>query len=176
MDGLDVSLAASVLEAQFDSTVADGTGTPIGGIIDGNRLPSVPELQLAAAATYGWSPAWVDADAFVSGSVQHFGDRITQPSDQLPTEGLPAATGLTLGALTGLESPRSLVDLNLDAFTTLNLSAGLEFDRWTLTAYVNNVTDEDADLSFNRERGGRARLAFHRNQPRTFGLTAKFNY
>ncbi len=175
-EALDVSVAASVLEAEFDSTVVDGTGASIGGIIEGNRLPSVPELQIAADATYRWAPTWVNADAFVSGSVQHLGDRITQPSDQLANQGLPAATGLVLGALTGLESPRSLVDLELDAFTTLNLSAGLEFDAWTLTAYVTNVTDEDAALSFNRERGGRARLAFHRNQPRTIGLTARFTY
>jgi iron complex outermembrane receptor protein len=171
MDGLDLSLAASVLEAKFDSTVVDGTSTVIGGIQDGNRLPSVPELQLSAAGTYRWDPRWIDAGAFVSGSVQHIGDRYTQPSDQTATQGLPAATGLALGALTGLESPRDLVDLNLDAYTTLNLSTGLEFDTWSVTLYANNVTDEEADLSFDRERGGRARLGFHRSQPRTFGVT-----
>ena len=36
--------------------------------------------------------------------------------------------------------------------------------------YVNNVTDENADLAFDRERGGRARLGFHTNPPRTFGV------
>ncbi|MBA3069202.1 MAG: TonB-dependent receptor [Hyphomonas sp.] len=169
--GLDFNLSASVLEAKFDSTVRDGGGNVIGGIEDGNRLPSVPELQLSAAGTYRWSPNWIGADAFVSGSVQHIGDRYTQPSDQLPTQGLPGATGLAIGALTGLENPQDLVDLNLDAYTTVNLSTGLEFADWSVTAYVNNLTDEDADLSFNRERGGRARLAFHVNQPRTFGIT-----
>ncbi len=172
-DNLDLTLAASVLEAKFDSTVRDGANNVIGGIEDGNRLPSVPELQLSAAGTYRWDPAWVDADAFVSGSVQHIGERFTQPSDQLPTQGLPATTGLALGALTGLESPRSLVDLNLEAYTTLNLSTGLEFDTWSVTLYANNLTDEDAQLSFDRERGGRARLGFHVNQPRTFGVTVR---
>ncbi|HRJ02540.1 MAG TPA: TonB-dependent receptor [Hyphomonas sp.] len=171
--GLDLTFAASVLEAKFDSTVRDGANNVIGGIEDGNRLPSVPELQLSAAGTYRWTPAWVNADAFVSGSVQHIGDRYTQPSDQLPTQGLPGATGLSLGALTGLENPRNLVDLNLGSYTTLNLSAGLEFDDWSVTAYVNNVTDEDAELSFDRERGGRARLGFHVNQPRTIGVTLR---
>jgi iron complex outermembrane receptor protein len=175
-DGLDLTFAASVLEAKFDSTVRDGTGAIIGGIEDGNRLPSVPELQLSAAGTYRWSPSWVDGDAFVSGSVQHIGDRYTQPSDQLATQGLPASTGLALGALTGLESPRDLVDLNLDAYTTLNISTGLEFDTWSVTAYINNVTDEDAELSFDRERGGRARLGFHVNQPRTFGITVRKSF
>lgn len=173
MDGLDLSFAASVLEAKFDSTVRDGAGNVIGGIEDGNRLPSVPELQLSAAGTYRWDSAWSGADAFVSASVQHIGDRFTQPSDQLPTQGLPASTGLALGALTGLESPRNLVDLNLDAYTTLNISTGLEFDDWSVTVYANNLTDEDAQLSFDRERGGRARLGFHVNQPRTLGITLR---
>ncbi len=176
LPGLDLTFAASVLEAKFDSTVRDGAGNVIGGIQDGNRLPSVPELQLAAAGTYRWSPGWVNADAFVSGSVQHIGDRFTQPSDQLPTQGLPGATGLALGALTGLENPRTLVNLNLDSYTTLNLSTGLEFDTWSVTVYVNNVTDEDAALSFDRERGGRARLGFHVNQPRTFGVTLRKSF
>ncbi|MFN7178444.1 TonB-dependent receptor [Hyphomonas sp.] len=174
--GLDLTFAASVLEAKFDSTVRDGANNVIGGIEDGNRLPSVPELQLSAAGTYRWSPGWVNADAFVSGSVQHIGDRYTQPSDQLPTQGLPGATGLALGALTGLENPRNLVDLNLGAYTTLNISAGLEFDSWSVTLYANNVTDEDADLSFDRERGGRARLGFHVNQPRTIGVTLRKSF
>jgi iron complex outermembrane receptor protein len=89
---------------------------------------------------------------------------------------LPGATGLALGALTGLENPQDLVDLNLDAYTTVNVSAGLEFADWSITAYVNNLTDEDADLSFNRERGGRARLAYHVNQPRTFGITLRKSF
>ena len=176
MDGLDLSFSASVLEAKFDSTVRDGANNVIGGIEDGNRLPSVPELQLSAAGTYRWDPAWTDADAFVSGSVQHIGDRFTQPSDQLTTQGLPATTGLALGALTGLESPRNLVDLNLDAYTTLNVSTGLEFETWSVTLYANNLTDEDAQLSFDRERGGRARLGFHVNQPRTFGITLRKSF
>ena len=45
-----------------------------------------------------------------------------------------------------------------------------------MTAYVNNVTDEEADLSFDRERGGRARLGFNVNQPRTFGVTMRMKF
>ena len=37
--------------------------------------------------------------------------------------------------------------------------------------YVNNLFDENAMLSFDRERGGRARLGFNIGQPRTIGLT-----
>ena len=177
-DNLDLSVAASLLEAKFDSTVVDGTGAVIGGIEDGNDLPSVPEIQLAAAGTYTWAAPWAGADseAFISGSVQHIGSRFTQPSDQLPDQGLPSATGLVIGTLTGTENPQNLVDLDLDAYTTLNLSAGLDLGDMTISIYVNNVSDEDANLSFDRERGGRARLGYRVNQPRTIGVTVRKSF
>ncbi|MEO1100300.1 MAG: TonB-dependent receptor [Pseudomonadota bacterium] len=177
-DGLELSIAASLIEAEFDSTVVDGTGAVIGGIQEGNRLPSVPELQVAASGVYRWAAPWAGggAEAFVAGSIQHVGSRFTQPSDQTAGQGLPDATGLALGALTGLENPQELVDLDLDSYETLNLSTGLEFDTWSVTLFVNNVTDTNANLSFDRERGGRARLGYRTNQPRTAGVTVRKDF
>ena len=178
-DGLELALAASVLEAEFDSTVVDGTGAVIGGIEEGNRLPSVPETQFSASAVNYWPAPWAGGDAewFLAGSIQHIGERITQPSDQIPgTQGLPGATGLAFGSLTGAENPQTLVDLNLPGYETINLSMGLEADIWSLTAYLNNVGDENALLSFDRERGGRARLGFRTNQPRTLGVTLRRDF
>ena len=43
-------------------------------------------------------------------------------------------------------------------------------------AYVNNLFDENALLSFDRERGGRARLGFNLGEPRTFGVTGRFRF
>ena len=40
-------------------------------------------------------------------------------------------------------------------------------------AYVNNVFDENPLLSFDRERGGRARLGFSVGQPRVIGVTVR---
>jgi iron complex outermembrane receptor protein len=42
-----------------------------------------------------------------------------------------------------------------------------------LIVYVQNVFDENPLLSFDRERGGRARLGYNIGQPRTFGLTVR---
>ena len=42
--------------------------------------------------------------------------------------------------------------------------------------YVNNLFDENALLSFDRERGGRARLGFSIGQPRTYGLTVRKSF
>ena len=49
-------------------------------------------------------------------------------------------------------------------------------DRWDVAVYVNNVTDERALLSFDRERGTRARIGYLTNQPRTFGIATRLNF
>ena len=36
----------------------------------------------------------------------------------------------------------------MDSYTLLNLSAGVNKDNWTLTLYANNVTDERGQLDF----------------------------
>ena len=64
----------------------------------------------------------------------------------------------------------------IDSYQVLNLSMGLVFESWEVVAYLNNVMDENANLSFDRERGGRARLSFRTNQPRTFGLTFRTDF
>ena len=168
-EGLELGLAGAAVNAQFDSTVVDGTGAVLGGIRDGNRLPSVPKLQFTASATYNFTVA--GRYSYVTASVQHVGSRFTQPSDQennprtfvhgLAFEGAPASASTTL-------------NLELPSYNLVNLSAGMEFDRgFSAIVYVNNVADEKALLSFDRERGGRARLGFATNQPRTIGVTLR---
>jgi iron complex outermembrane receptor protein len=168
-DNLEVAFAGSAVNAVFDSTVVDGTGAVLGGIRDGNRLPSVPKLQLTASLTYNFTLA--GRDSYVTATAQHVGSRFTQPSDQennprtfthrLPFQGAPATAATTL-------------DLELPKYNLLNLSAGMDFKGGlSAVVYVNNLTDEKALLSFDRERGGRARLGFATNQPRTIGVTIR---
>jgi outer membrane receptor protein involved in Fe transport len=113
------------------------------------------------------------AEAYVSGSVQHIGDRITQPSDQVAGAG-DFVSGLPFGGATGNEV--TSLDLLLNSYETVNLSTGIARDQWEVMLYVNNLTDENANLSFDRERGGRARLGFRTNTPRTFGLTYRMRF
>ena len=52
-DALLLKFAGSYVEAEFDSTVTNmADGSVIDGIQDGNRIPSVPNWQLSAVATY----------------------------------------------------------------------------------------------------------------------------
>ena len=167
--GLELGIAGSYLESEFDSTVVDGNGAVLGGIESGNRLASVPEFSMSANAVYT-APGELIAGSnfFVSASVQHIGDRFTQPSDQLPGAGV-FTSGLPFAGALGTEA--TTLDLELDPYTILNVQFGLAADSWEAVLYINNLSDENADLSFDRERGGRARLGFRTNQPRTIGLT-----
>ena len=168
-ESLEFGFAGSAVNAEFDSTVRDGAGAVLGGIREGNRLPSVPKLQFTASLTYYFSLA--GRESYVTASYQHVGSRFTQPSDQesnprtfthnLPFQGAPATAATTL-------------DLELPKYNLVNLSAGMDIARgFSAVVYVNNVTDEKALLSFDRERGGRARLGFATNQPRTIGVTLR---
>lgn len=171
VDGLQLSFAGGFVEAEFDSTVTTGLGAVIGGIQKGNRLASVPEYQAAATAAYYWPINFGESmEAFLAGSVQHVGSRFTQPSDQVSGAG-NIVSNLPFGGALG--NGVTALDLELDAYTLLNLSAGIQNDEWGVTLFLNNATDENANLSFDRERGGRARLAFATNQPRTLGLTVR---
>jgi iron complex outermembrane receptor protein len=169
-----LTLALSALEAEFDATVTDAVGNVLGGVEDGNRLASVPDFQAAATATYTIPVSMMGAnDMYFTGTYQHVGDRITQPSDQVAGAG-NFTSGLPYGGATGNEV--TSVNLLLSSYQLLNLRAGLAWDRWDAVLYVDNVADETTDLSFDRERGGRARLGFRTNQPRTIGLTARWSF
>jgi iron complex outermembrane recepter protein len=168
-DNWEFGVSGSLLDSKFDSTVTTGAGAVIGGIRDGNRLPSVPKFQLSGNIAYNWQVG--NGDAYVAATVQHVGSRFTQPSDQdvpnrvfvhgLPFGGAPASASTT-------------VNLILPSYNLVNLSTGVEFDSGlSLVLYANNLFDENVLTSFDRERGGRARLGFNIGQPRTFGITAR---
>lgn len=64
----------------------------------------------------------------------------------------------------------------MPGYDIVNLRAGVRRNRWDVSAYVNNVTNEGALLSLNRERGTRARIGYLTNQPRTFGIATHLNF
>ena len=185
-DALLVTFAGSYVQAEFDSTVRtvtdilDGAGkitTPAGsvvqGIKDGNRIPSVPNWQLSAVATYTFPGLWQSKESYVTASWQFVGDQITQPGDQVPGAGSfahkLAYEGMPLDQVTNL-------DIELDPYHLFNLNAGMVYDSWEVMLYIKNIGDENPQLSFDRERGGRARLGYRVGQPRTFGLLSRFYF
>jgi iron complex outermembrane receptor protein len=64
----------------------------------------------------------------------------------------------------------------LPAYDLVNLRAGLRRNKWDVAFFINNVFDERALLSFDQERGTRARIGFLTNQPRAFGVSTRFDF
>jgi iron complex outermembrane receptor protein len=173
MEDLLVSFSGSILEAEFDETVRDSSGV-VGGVEDGNRLASVPELQFSASATYTWDTDLFGArEVYLTGSFQYVGDRFTQPSDQVAGAG-EFQSLVPFGGASGNEI--TSVDLELDDYQIVNVNAGMVWEDWEAVVFVNNLTDENANLSFDRELGGRARLSYRTNTPRMLGLTLRMNF
>jgi iron complex outermembrane receptor protein len=182
---LDLSISAGLNNSELQSTFTDAGANVVAGIAKGNRLPSVPKIQLSAAVTYGWSVG-VGSRAFVSGSVQHVGSRYTLIDDQGDGVG-PACAGEkfgcvdlnTFGANTiGGPLNQGIFRFNpeLPAYSLVNLRVGLTRQSWQLSVFLNNALDEVAFLGLDRERGLRARVGYLTNQPRTLGVSMRFDY
>jgi iron complex outermembrane receptor protein len=179
-DNFDFAVSLGVNNSELRSTVTstapDGTVSVVSGIETGNRLPSVPEFTFAAAATYQWqmSGQW---RGYGTATYQHIGSRFTQVGDEDPTTGV--VNLLSFGANTigaPLTQATFRFDPELPAYDIVNLRLGVLKGRWDIALFVNNLTDEEARLSLDRERGLRARVGFITNPPRTFGLSARVHF
>ncbi len=172
-DRFDFGVSATYTESELDSTVivpVGGVPTVIANIVEGNRLPSVPEFQLSANATYTW-PFTERLDGFITGTYQHVGSRYTQNGDQAP--GFDTFTLRTFGAPS---VPTFTFDPLLPAYDIGNLRFGVRGDDWEAALFVNNVADENARLALDQERGRFARVGYLVNQPRTFGVTFRKDF
>jgi len=164
----------SELRSTLTSTDASGAVSVVSGIEEGRRLPTVPRFQLTTAATYQWEVK-PGALAYVTGTYQHIGSRFTQVGD----EDLGTLDLLSFGANTiGAPLTASVFTYNpkMPAYDIVNLRAGVRRNNWDVAAFINNVTDERALLSLDRERGTRARIGFLTNQPRTFGVSTRLDF
>jgi len=177
IDNVDVQFAANYTDAELRSTVTSqppvGPPVVVGGLKKGRRLPTIPKFQLSAALTYT-APAIVkDMDGFATVSYQHVGSRWTQTGDQDPSFLNPVNLFTNVG---NTSVSQLSFDPKLSSYDLANIRLGVRNERWELAFYVNNLGDERAELALDRERGGRARVGFLTNQPRTFGFTTRVNY
>jgi iron complex outermembrane recepter protein len=177
-NNFDFAVSASINNSELRSTLTStdtlGQVRVVSGIQEGNRLPSVPEFQASAGATYKWQLN-AASQAFVGGSFQHVGSHYTQIDDLAANFGTVDMTDLpnTIGG--PLTQLTFTFDPELPAYSLINLRAGVTRARWEVALYVNNLTDERALLALDRERGTLARVGYLTNQPRTFGLTMRIS-
>ncbi|MEM8960722.1 MAG: TonB-dependent receptor, partial [Acidobacteriota bacterium] len=176
----DVAISASYVDSELRSTLtstdANGNTTVVSGIEEGNRLPTVPELQLVAAATYRWEMkrGWA---GYLTGTYQHVGSRFTQIGDQADGFGTVNLLAFDPNNIGGpLTASTFSFDPELPAYDIVNLRVGLLRDKWDLALFINNVTDEQALLALDQERGTLARVGYLTNQPRTFGVLARVQF
>ncbi len=119
---------------------------PTNDVRVGDSLAFAPEVQFNANARYNWTTAGgMDAHVMynIAYSDESYSDIITINRDRL------------------------------NSWTMMGITAGVETDTWAATAYVENLTDERAELSRNyvndRERATYAR-------PRTIGLRLSYKF
>jgi len=168
----DFAFSGSYDDSELRSTVRDSTGAVVGGIQAGNRLPTVPQLQVSAAATWQ-HPMMADWLGYLTGVYQHVGSRFTQTEDQ----------GIGFGTFhlrQGIGGPLTQSDFTFDpelpAYDIVNVRYGMVHDKLEIAVFVNNVTDEQPKLSLDRERGRTARLGYVVGEPRTFGVTTRLHF
>jgi iron complex outermembrane receptor protein len=113
----------------------------------------------------------------LTGTYQHVGSRFTLIDDLVPGVGTvnlnsfaPNTIGRPLTASTFTFDPK------LPAYNLVNLRVGVSRASREIALFVNNLTDERAFLSLDRERGLRARVGYLTNQPRTVGVTMSFQH
>lgn len=177
----DFGLSATFLDAKLTSSViAPSTGQPVGGLVDGNRLPTSPKTQVAASAGYTL-PVSGAKDFFANLTVQYVGTSFSQFENEEPGWGQIGGAGDPNAArLITFGGPYSTAQINfnpeLPAYTLANFRFGLKSAHWQAAAYVNNLTDKNAALALDYERGRSARVGYLTNQPRTIGVYGAYSF
>jgi len=89
---------------------------PAAGGLDGDKLPFVPKVTASLGANYRW-PVGAGWAAYAGGTVNHTGERRSDFSERAARD--------------------------VPAYTTLNLSGGIENANWRLAVYAKNVNNSD---------------------------------
>jgi outer membrane receptor protein involved in Fe transport len=147
-ENLRLSAAASYNKAELAEDLNVGTNfSP-----DGTELPSVPEFKGNISARY-YQTVFDEYEGYVQATYSYVGER---KSD--------------IFKFSGGDLQQDLRD-DLDSYAIANLSAGIEAENWTATIYINNLTDERAQLSKGTSSWDSTITI---NRPRTLGVS--FSY
>ncbi len=112
---LNVSAALTYLEAEVDEAISPASSI-VPDLPEGSKLVGVPEFRASAAARYRW-PVGASSEGFISASVSYTDETVSN----LIFEGPPRIN---------------------DSYTLVDLSFGIEGERWSAQLFADNVTDE----------------------------------
>ncbi len=146
--GLTLTAAVGYTNAE----ITDDGG--VAGVANGDKIQGVPDWTASGTVQYNW-PAFADWEGFVRADGNYYGDSFSSNNEA------SAAT----------QRLRK-------SWAALNLRTGLINEKWDLTLFVDNVTDERANLADSRsiaaETPGRQRLVV--NRPRTVGIEGRVRF
>ncbi len=176
----DFGLSATFIDAKLTSSViAPSTGLVVGGLADGNRLPTAPKVQASGSLGYTM-PVSGATDLFANLTVQYVGSSFSQFENEEPGFGEiggPSPNSARLIPFGGVPAGTQITfNPELAAYTLANFRLGVKTDRWQVAAYVNNLTDKTAQLALDYERGRSARVGYLTNQPRTIGVYGSYSF
>jgi len=122
-------LNAEWMEAETDSQ-GDLNGDGVDDLVKGLRLPLVPDLKAAAWVEYHWP-------------VELFGQNYAYVRTQWSYQ------GDSVNILEPLPMDDPNPQLTNEAFTIGDVRIGLQADTWDASLFINNVTDERAQYTWN---------------------------
>jgi iron complex outermembrane receptor protein len=153
VSGLDLSLTAGYNDGELTEDTRGAPAGPNPGF-KGDRLPGVPRLNLSASMQYVF-PLFADGiDGFGRVDYSYTGDSTTTFNDLSTANGLPS-------------------HFEPDAYGLLNMRVGVQNERWTAALYVDNVTDERAQMLIDNSS---VTVRITRNRPRTVGLNVRLEF
>jgi iron complex outermembrane receptor protein len=177
----DFGVSATWVQHELDSSVVSvspaGAVTVIGGLAKGAQLPTSPEFQAVASVGYTM-PFGADRSLFANLTWQHNGSSFSQFENNTANFGaIGGPPGSARIIRFGAPTFTSLTfDSELDSYNIGNLRVGVRNQRWEVAGFVSNLTDERAHLALDYERGRSARVGYLVNPPRTYGVTARWNF
>lgn len=169
MKGLHLALDGSYIDAHLT-----GDTPPLVGGFSGDRLPYVPRTSFAANADYEWL-LFPSVQAYIGGTLAYTGKQ----RDNF-IAGSPIVDPTT-GAITGYTfTPQR----HIPDYATIDLRGGVTFGRFSLEAYVKNLTNAKGVSSISTVTdaltGGNGlpnnAILAALSQPRTIGLTLTANF
>jgi iron complex outermembrane receptor protein len=172
--GLSVTIIDASLNTSVTSTNASGASVIVGGLADGNQLPTASKLQGVASLGYTTPIMGGSKDLFANLVWQHTGSSYSQFENEVAGFGQVGAGGARLIRLPGATgTPVSSVTFKaqLPGYDLLNFRIGVKGESWETALFMNNLTDQRAALALDYERGRSARVGELVNQPRTIGVT-----
>ena len=126
---IEATLGLNDGEISVEGVIFEGTETEL-RVPKGTQLPIVPDIQASVNVTYSFANQMFGGEPYLLARFAH--------------------TGESVNSLAGLESSNFIVPVrNHDAWSTVDLQYGIESDSWSVSLFVDNVTDENAQLFFN---------------------------